>query len=193
MERPVALVVARDPAVRSLVSDEYEDRGFLAFGAENVADARDTLGTQAVSLLLIDLESVGTSADELIVYAQRLRPQPLMVGLDPAGDGRGVTEAMRGHLFDLAPKPIERDRIDRLCRRSLAQLDTLSELRRLQSDLQSREGYLGLVGRSDSMERVRSRIESLGWRGDGVWIVGEPGTGKELTARVLHALSLIHI
>ena len=51
MERPVALVVDRDPAVRSLIGDVFEDRGFLALGAENVADARDTLGTQAVSLM----------------------------------------------------------------------------------------------------------------------------------------------
>jgi two-component system response regulator AtoC len=90
-------------------------------------------------------------------------------------------------LFDVAPKPIERARVHRLCRRSLAQLQTLAELRRLQNDLQSREGYQGIVGRSESMERVRSRIESLAWTGDGVWIVGEHGTGKELTARVLHA------
>jgi len=186
VERPVALVVDRDPAVRSLIGDVFEDRGFVALGAENVDDARDKLGTRPVSLMLIDLESVGSSADELIEHAQRLRPQPLMVGLDTAVDHRGVSESVRAHLFDVAPKPIERDRIDRLCRRSLAQLETLSELRRLQSDLQNREGYLGIVGRSDAMERVRSRVGSLGWRGDGVWIVGESGTGKELTARVLH-------
>ena len=187
MERPVALVVDRDPTVRSLISDVFEDRGFRALGAENVADARDKLVTQPVSLLLIDLESIGDSADELIEHAQHLRPQPLMVGLRGTADDQGVSEAVRARLFDVAPKPIERDRIDRLCRRSLTQLETLSELRRLQSDLQSREGYLGIVGRSDSMERVRARVESLAWSGDSVWIVGESGTGKELAARVLHA------
>jgi two-component system response regulator AtoC len=37
------------------------------------------------------------------------------------------------------------------------------------------------------MERVRARIGSLARGDDGVWIVGEPGSGKELTARLLHA------
>ena len=37
MERPVALVVDRDPAVRSLINGVFEERGFLALGAENAA------------------------------------------------------------------------------------------------------------------------------------------------------------
>lgn len=187
MESPVALVVDRDPAVRSLINDVFEERGFLALGAENVTDARDKLGSHPVSLMLIDLESLGAGADELIEHAQQLRPQPLVVGVGIAGESGDLAEAVRARFYDVAPKPIERARVDRLCRRSLAQLETLSRLRRLQNDLQSREGYQGIVGRSESMERVRSRVASLAWTGDGVWIVGEHGTGKELAARVLHA------
>jgi DNA-binding NtrC family response regulator len=186
MERPVALVVDRDPAVRSLISGVFEQRGFVALGADGVADARDRLGTQSVSLMLIDLDSIGASAVDLIDHARRLRPQPLIVGLGLADAGEDENELLRAQLFDIAPKPIERERVDRLCRRSLAQLETLSQLRRLQTDLQSREGYHGIVGRSEAMERIRSRIESLAWSGGGVWIVGEQGAGKELTARLLH-------
>jgi len=186
MDRPVALVVDRDPAVRSLISGVFEKHGLVALGAESVADARDRLGTQSVALMLIDLDSIGASAGELVDHARRLRPQPLIVGLGLADDGSDGNEVLRARMFDIAPKPIERDRVDRLCRRSLAQLETLSQLRRLQTDLQSREGYHGIVGRSEAMERIRSRIESLAWSGGGVWIVGEQGTGKELTARLLH-------
>lgn len=184
MERPVALVVDRDPTVRSLINGVFEERGFLALGAENVTEARDRLGTHPVSLMLIDLTSMAPGVGELIEHAQRLKPQPLVVGLGVAGE---VAETIRAQLFDVAPKPIDRDRVDRLCRRSLVQLETLSRIRQLQNDLQSREGFQGIVGRSDSMERVRSRVESLAWTGDGVWIVGEHGTGKELTARVIHS------
>jgi two-component system response regulator AtoC len=183
----VALVVDRDPTVRSLINGVFEERGFLALGAENVTEARDRLGTHPVSLMLIDLTSMAAGGDDLIEHAQRLKPQPLVVGLCVAGEDGDLAESIRAHLFDVAPKPVERDRVDRLCRRSLAQLETLSRIRQLQNDLQSREGYQGIVGRSESMERVRSRVESLAWTGDGVWIVGEHGTGKELTARVIHS------
>jgi DNA-binding NtrC family response regulator len=186
MDRPVALVVDRDPAVRSLISGVFEERGFLAFGAESVADARDRLGAQAVSLLLIDLDSFGASAAELVDPARRMSPQPLIVGVGPGPAVATEGEALRSRLFDVALKPIERDRIDRLSRRCLAQLETLSQLRRLRTDLQNREGYHGIVGRSNAMERIRAQVESAVWSGDGIWIVGEPGTGKELTARVLH-------
>jgi len=189
MDRPVALVVDRDQVVRSLISVVFEKRGFIVLGAESVADARDRLGTQAVSLVLVDLDSIGAGAAEFVDHARRLRPQPLIVGLGRADGTDDESDVLRARLFDVAPKPIERDRVDRLCCRSLAQLETLSQLRRLQTDLQSREGYHGIVGRSEPMERIRSRVESLAWSGDGVWIVGEEGAGKELTARVLHESS----
>ena len=70
MDRPVALVVDRDPAVRSLISGVFEQRGFLALGSETVADARDRLGTHSVSLILVDLDSIGFNQVEALITDQ---------------------------------------------------------------------------------------------------------------------------
>lgn len=202
MERPVALVVDRDASVRALVADVLEERGMLALGAESVADARQTLADRAVSLLLVELDTPATTATlELVEHARKLRPQPLVVGIGETSRAvahvenvEGVenaenVESVRSQLFDVTPRPVDRDRIERLARRSLSQLELLNELRRLQTDLQRREGYVGIVGRSEPMERIRQQIERLAWTDDPVWITGEDGTGKELVARSLHESS----
>ncbi len=59
----------------------------------------------------------------------------------------------------------------------------------------AREGFgpfaeaLGLVGRSPGLERLGDRIRALARSHATVLILGETGTGKELVARALHALS----
>jgi len=189
MDRPVALVVDRDPAVRALVAGVLEERGLLALGAETAADARKVLAARSIATLVVDLQLAGGAAVGLIDHARALRPEPLIVGLgDPAATGTG-DETVRSRLFDAIPKPIERDRIERLARRSVSQLELLEQLRRLQTDLQKREGYHGIVGRSEAMGRLREEVERLAWTDEPVWITGENGTGKELVARTIHAVS----
>jgi two-component system nitrogen regulation response regulator NtrX len=189
MDRPVALVVDRDPAVRALLAGVLEERGFLPLGAETAADAREVLAARSIATLVVDLELAAGAAVGLIDHARELRPEPLIVGLgDPAATGTG-DETVRSSLFDAIPKPIGRDRIERLARRSVCQLELLEQLRRLQADLRKREGYDGIVGRSEAMGRLREEIERLAWTGEPVWITGENGAGKELAARTLHATS----
>ena len=49
--------------------------------------------------------------------------------------------------------------------------------------------FAGLLGRSPAMERLRREIAQLGPRELRVHVFGETGTGKEMVARALHALS----
>ncbi len=48
---------------------------------------------------------------------------------------------------------------------------------------------LGLIGTSEPMLRVRSRIEELGATGVPILVTGESGTGKEVVSRCMHYFS----
>ncbi len=48
-------------------------------------------------------------------------------------------------------------------------------------------GFMGLIGSSDSIGRVRGAIEKISRYRTNVLVLGESGTGKELVARALHA------
>ena len=65
----------------------------------------------------------------------------------------------------------------------------LSEVEALRNELEGRFRIGDLVSRSPLMQRVFSSIEPISASSSTVLILGETGTGKELIARTIHALS----
>ena len=76
-----------------------------------------------------------------------------------------------------------------------------AEIRKLKDQLEIERTYLleeikqeynheNIVGRSDAINYVFYKVEQIAGTGTNVLILGETGTGKELVARAIHALSL---
>ncbi len=184
MERPLVLVVDRDPAVRAQFRDSLGKQNVVTLGAGTGAETEQILKTRNVDIVLVDVATPGVDAHRIV---QR-DPNSIVIGLGAeSADGGG--QFVRAGAFDFASKPLDRDRIELLIERALRQHTVVHDLRRLREELQSREGYHGIVGRSDGMERLRERLESLTASHAPVWFVGEKGTGKELAARSLHGRS----
>lgn len=62
------------------------------------------------------------------------------------------------------------------------------ELRRAGVGVDARDSFHGLVGASEAMRHVYSRIETAAGVRSSALVIGETGTGKELVARALHAV-----
>ena len=62
------------------------------------------------------------------------------------------------------------------------------EAARLTPDVQVRQTFHGIVGRSPAMREIFQRISAAGASRGTVLIIGESGTGKELVARAIHEL-----
>ncbi len=59
----------------------------------------------------------------------------------------------------------------------------------LEDEIRSELSFGEIVGRSEALRRVLSRVESVAATGSTVLITGETGSGKELIARAIHDLS----
>jgi DNA-binding NtrC family response regulator len=160
----------------------------LTLRAATAAEAVETLKGPPVHILFVDHLAPGVEATDFVGHALRLRPSPLVIALALA-DAPSRTDLIRAGVFDLLSKPLSVPSLRLLVHRALRQLDLLDELSRLREELQSREGYDRIVGRSAVMTRLREQVERLAATDLSVWFAGEEGTGKELAARTLHALS----
>ncbi|HXV77816.1 MAG TPA: sigma 54-interacting transcriptional regulator, partial [Candidatus Polarisedimenticolaceae bacterium] len=187
MEPPWAVVVDRNPASRTLMSEVLEQHGFSVRRVDDPWQTLDTPATRSASLVSLAFESTQDRLDSLIERLAQLEPRPLIVGVgDP---GSTLSTELASELYDLVPAPIGRAALERMVRRCKTRLALVKRLERLQEELKHRHGFSGFVGRGDAMRRVRSELERLSVTDDPVWISGEPGTGKESAARQLHATS----
>lgn len=80
-----------------------------------------------------------------------------------------------------------RIRLEGLVARRTAELKEKEEtVNRLERDLRKRRGFEGLVGKSEAMQAVYSKIEMLADVPSSVLLTGESGTGKSMVAEALH-------
>jgi DNA-binding NtrC family response regulator len=103
-----------------------------------------------------------------------------------------AVEAMRHGARDFVQKPWDNARLLSIVRTQLALREALRRSQRLEAEnrlLQS-EGRPALLAESPAMQPVLQLLTRVGPSDANVLITGEPGTGKEVVARTLHALSL---
>jgi DNA-binding NtrC family response regulator len=102
-----------------------------------------------------------------------------------------AVEAMRMGARDFVQKPWENARLLTILRNQVELARALRRGRRLEDEnrLLLAAEPAGLIARSPAMQPVLKLIERIGPSDAAVLIAGEPGTGKGVVARALHAAS----
>src|SRR5690606_17062690 len=179
-------------ALRILLKAE----GFEAATATSPGAVIEMVEHEDFDLVLIDLNYTRdtTSGREGLDLLSRLRdldPTVPVVVMTAWGSVEGAVEAMRRGARDYVEKPWDNERL-------LATIRTHVELGRALRRSQllegenvrlKGEGVPELIATSKAMRPVLEIIDRVGPSDANVLIVGEHGTGKEVVARWLHAVS----
>ena len=99
-----------------------------------------------------------------------------------------AVEAMRKGAYHYLAKPYQLDEARLLVARALEKRRLYLEVARMRSLLEKREGPL-LLGDAPIMRELKRTIARVAPSDASVLILGDTGTGKELAARSIHALS----
>jgi DNA-binding NtrC family response regulator len=147
--------------------------------------------------LLMDLNytrdtTSGQEGLELLSQIQAIDAALPVVVMTAWGSVELAVEAMRRGARDFVTKPFENARLLAVLRTQIELSEALRKSARLEAEnrLLHGEGRPAMIAECDAMQPVLEMITRVGPSDANVLITGEPGTGKEVVARTLHALSL---
>jgi len=194
-------------APRILIADDQTDvlealrlllkgEGYQIEAVTSPSAVVSALETRDFDVVLMDLNYTRdtTSGQEGLDLLSRIRAidavLPIIVMTAWGTVGLAV-EAMRGGARDFVQKPWDNDRLRTIVK---TQIDLSNAIRRgLRLEAENRllraEGVPALIAESPSMQPVLQMISRVGPSDANVLITGEPGTGKEVVAKTLFAIS----
>ncbi len=185
------LVVDDERSLRDVLEVLIASQGHSVLLAKSVDEARATIATNDLDLVVTDLrlEPRGDGLD--VVAAARARPEPPEVIVMTAfGTRDKALEAhKRGALFYLEKGPHLATDMAVLVSHAIEKRKLQVENTSLRQVLKDRFALEGVVGKSEAMKEVLDLVVRIAPTKANILLIGESGTGKERIARAIHARS----
>jgi len=190
MDKPRILVVDDESrAVSGLVSLLQHD-GYPAEGISDPQKALERLQAGGIDILLTDLKMPDMSGMELLQQVKNMMPSLHVVMITGQGSINDAVMAMKKGAEDYLTKPVNIDELEMILERIWDKISLLHQNQAWRVSWQKQFSREGFIGRTPQMERLFHTIQEVAATSATVLIEGETGTGKELVASSLHALSL---
>ncbi|MGB6803334.1 MAG: sigma-54 dependent transcriptional regulator, partial [Candidatus Sulfotelmatobacter sp.] len=172
-------------------------QGYKVDAVRSPVLAREALASNSYDAILIDLNYTRdtTSGQEGLNLLSEIvgfdRTLPVIV-MTAWGNVNLAVEAMRRGARDFIQKPWENERLLSILRTQVELHRALQESEQLlaQNRLLSAQGAPEFIATAPSMATVLETMTRIAPSDANVLITGEHGTGKEIVARTVHALSL---
>ena len=195
LAQPRILVADDQPDVVEALRLLLKANGFVVVPTSSPAGVLGAVETEDVDVVLMDLNytrdtTSGREGLELLGRLQQLDPQLPVVVMTAWSSVEGAVDAIRGGARDYVTKPWDNTRLVTTLRSQVELGDALRRTRRLSAEnerLQTR--VPGMVAESRAMKAVLELVDRIAPSDANVLISGEHGTGKEVVARRIHAMS----
>src|SRR5271163_2325535 len=200
MSRDGRVLIADDqPDVLEALRLLLKGEGFEIESAASPMGILAALETRDFDVVLMDLNytrdtTSGQEGLDTLMRIQAIDANVPVVVMTAWGSVELAVEAMRRGARDFIQKPWDNARLMTIVRTQVELSMALRRGQRLEAEnrLLRTEGRPTLIAESAAMQPVLQLISRVGPSDANVLITGEPGTGKEVVARTLHAVSLRH-
>ena len=195
------------PAPRVLIADDTNDvlvalrlllkpEGYQIATAQSVAEVLNLAKAREFDVALVDLNytrdtTSGSEGLDLLSQLAAIDNTLPVVVMTAWGNIELAVEAMRRGVRDFVQKPWDNLRLLAILRNQvqLARAVRLNQRLRDENEVLVRADSANFIAQSNAMSPVVDLIERIGPSDANVLITGEHGSGKEVVARALHAVS----
>ena len=180
----VVVVVDDSPDTLEVLHRSIEHMGFTVFSCESVAEAIELLKDNPADLVITDYHMPFVGGLDLIKHVRDHHPQTEVMMITGYASVEGAVEAIKAGAEEYLAKPFTDEELAQAIERSLEKLSIRADKKGVST--KSIAGKLGLIEESDEMKKVSALIKKAAGSELPVLLAGEPGSGKELAARVIH-------
>lgn len=185
------LVIDDEAFVRSVLQDTLRDEGCSVTLVERGQAGLDALQASSYDCVITDLRMPGVDGRAVLEWVREHQPDVDVIVLTGHGEIRAAVDAIKAGAWDFLVKetPFDGSQVAA----ALAKLKTVRALRRenlaFRLEFAARRAECVVHGVSPAWRKLMELVQKIAPSNAPVLIQGETGTGKEVIARTIHALS----
>ena len=180
------LTIDDEENIRNGLADNFELEGYEVKQAASGEEGLKLIAEGGIDLVITDLRMDGISGSEVVKHVTSEHPGVPIIVLTGHGSIDDATAALKAGAFDFLTKPLDLDHLNKIVKNALQGKILAEENRQLQAKLLKSQSPDEMIGKSDSLGRVRQMISKAAPTRASVLITGESGVGKELVAHAVH-------
>lgn len=180
------LIVDDEVSIRQSLSGALKDEGYRVISAASGREAIDLLKTERPDVIILDIWMPEMDGIESLKQIKMEYPDQIVLMMSGHGTIETAVKATKLGAFDFVEKPLSLERILVLLQNATSVSDLTRENHALRRHAQKSRV---LVGESSALRNIQEMIRRVAPTTGSVLITGENGTGKDLVAHSIHALS----
>jgi DNA-binding NtrC family response regulator len=183
------LIISDDFSLYETIKKASVAVDFSLYFSQTDDDYLAIVKDNGIRVALVD--SGDSIAGALIVLKKLKKFDPLLdvlIGGEPLARD-AILDVVHAGATDFIPKPYRNDILQEILKRLSVKRELRRETFQLERKLERKYAFQGLISRNPYMLEIFGLIENIAKYFTSVLVTGETGTGKEVVARAVHALS----
>jgi two-component system response regulator HydG len=180
------LVVDNEPHHAQAVCESLQRVGYECTVATSGPEGVRRIEQDTFDMVITDLVMNDVDGLAILAKAKQTQPDAEVILITGHGSIPSAVDAMQQGAFNYLLKPLDLAQLRAVVDRASASLRLRRQNAELQSRLDERFGFEGVIGTSAQMHDVIDRLKRISPTDATVLIQGATGTGKELVAQAIH-------
>jgi two-component system, NtrC family, response regulator AtoC len=180
------LLIEDEQGSREALLILLKSSGFAIKGCSTGKEGLHLLTGERFDIVISDLFLPDMNGIEILTQVKLDSPRTEVILITGHASAETAVRAMKEGAYDYITKPLNIEELRIIIDKAVEKVQLLSENVYLKKQLRDKYEFANIIGNSQAMQQLFSRMNRIIKTDSTVLILGESGTGKELVAKALH-------